>query len=152
VTSTYEFLRTPAEVLRAQLGRAGILLRIVAADWSVSLPTVFQKRYTLTLLGTPGQTDPDDYLYNNVKTGDNRNFLNYSDAQFDKLAEEGRLVAGDARRKRIYDQAQMRLQETVPMVFLFHSTQFEAQRRVVRGFEHWPNTSLLGLRTTWIAR
>lgn len=148
MTSTYEFLRTPAEVLRAQLGRAGILLRIVAADWSVSLPTVFQKRYTLTLLGTPGQTDPDDYLYNNVKTGDNRNFLNYSDAQFDKLAEEGRLVAGDARRKRIYDQAQMRLQETVPMVFLFHSTQFEAQRRVVRGFEHWRNTSLLGLRTT----
>jgi peptide/nickel transport system substrate-binding protein len=152
VTSTYDFLRTPAEVLQAQLARAGIRLRIVAADWSVYLPTVFQKRYSLTLLGTSGQTDPDDYLYNNFKTGDNRNFLNYSDAQFDKLVEEGRLVAGDAGRKRVYDQAQLRLQETVPMVFLFHSTQFEAQRRHVRGYEHWPNTSLLGLRTAWIAR
>lgn len=151
VTSTYDFLRTPAEIIQAQLAKAGIRLRIQAADWSVYLPTVFAKRYVLTLLGTSGQVDPDDYLYNNFKTGDARNYVNYSDAQFDKLVEEGQTIAGEAQRKRIYEQAQMRLMETVPMAMLFHSTTFEAARKNVQGFEHWSNQSYYGLRRTWIA-
>jgi peptide/nickel transport system substrate-binding protein len=150
VTSTYDFLRTPAELIQAQVARSGIRLRIIAADWSVYLPTVFAKRYTLTLLGTSGQVDPDDYLFNNFRTGDARNFLNFSDPQFDKLVEEGQSVASESQRKRIYDQAQMRLQEMVPMVFLFHSTTFEAVRKNVQGFEHWSNQSYYGLRRTWM--
>jgi peptide/nickel transport system substrate-binding protein len=40
--------------------------------------------------------------------------------------------------------------DTMPMVFIYHSTQYEAVRKAVRGFEHWPNTSYLGLRRTWM--
>ncbi len=150
VTTTYDFLRTPAEVIQAQAARSGFRLRIVAADWSVYLPTVFAKRYVLTLLGTSGQVDPDDYLFNNFRTGDARNYVNFSDPVFDRLVEEGQTVSGEAQRKRIYDQAQMRLQEMVPMVFLFHSTTYEAVRKWVQGFEHWPNQSYYGLRRTWM--
>ncbi len=150
VTSTYDFLRTPAEILQAQLARAGIRLRIVAADWSVYLPTVAAKRYALTILGTSGQVDPDDYLYNNFKTDDRRNFVNFSDATFDRLVEEGQTVVNEAQRKRIYDQAQLRALELVPMVMLFHSTTFEAARRHVQGFEHQMNQSYLTLRRTWV--
>ncbi len=151
VTSTYDFLRTPAEIIQAQLAKAGIRLRIVAADWSVYLPTIFAKRYTLTILGTSGQTDPDDYLFNNFRTGDPRNFVNFSDPAYDKLVEQGQTIANEAQRKRLYEQAQMRLQELVPMVMLFHSTTFEAVRKNVQGFEHWPNQSYYGMRRTWIA-
>ena len=150
VTSTYDFLRTPAELVQAQLAKIGIRTKIVAADWSVYLPTVFQKHYTLTILGNSGQADPDDFLYNPFHTGVASNYLNYSDPQFDKLVEQGRAVSGDAQRRAIYQQAQQRLQDTVPMVFLFHSTQYEAMRKNVRGYQHWLNTSYLGLRTTWI--
>lgn len=152
VTSTYDFLRTPAEIIQAQLARAGIRLRITAADWSVYLPTVFQKKYALTVLGTSGQVDPDDFLYPNFHSRGGTNFVNYADAQFDQLLEQGRAASGEAQRKRIYDQAQARLYETVPMVFLYHSTQYEAVRKTVRGFEHWPNTSYLGLRRTWVVK
>jgi peptide/nickel transport system substrate-binding protein len=151
VTSTYDFLRTPAEIIQAHVAKIGIRLRIQAADWSVYLPTVFAKRYALTLLGTSGQVDPDDYLYNNFRTGDARNYVNFSDAQFDKLVEEGQTIADEAQRKRLYEQAQMRLMETEPMVMLFHSTTFEAVRKNVQGFEHWSNQSYYGLRRTWIA-
>ncbi len=150
VTSTYDFLRTPAEVIQAQMAKSGIRLRIVAADWSVYLPTVFAKRYVLTILGTSGQVDPDDYVFNNFRTGDARNYVNFSDPVFDKLAEERQTVSGEAQRKRIYDQAQLRLQEMVPMVFLFHSTTYEAVRKSVQGFEHWPNQSYYGMRRTWM--
>jgi peptide/nickel transport system substrate-binding protein len=152
VTSTYDFLRTPAEIIQAQLAKAGIRVKITAADWSVYLPTVFQKKYALTVLGTSGQVDPDDFLYPNFHSRGGTNFVNYADAQFDQVIEQGRAASGEAQRKRIYDQAQARLLETVPMVFLYHSTQFEAVRRTVRGFEHWPNTSYLGLRRTWVVR
>ncbi len=150
VTSTYDFLRTPAEIIQAQLGKIGIRLKISAADWSIYLPNVAQKKYVLTILGTSGQVDPDDFLYNNFKTGAGNNFANYSDAQFDRLIEEGRTVASEAHRKQIYEQAQLRLLETVPVVFIYHSTQYEALRKSVRGYEHWLNTSYLGLRRTWI--
>lgn len=151
VTSTYDFLRTPAELIQAQLAKIGIRLRITAADWSVYLPTVFQKRYALTILGTSGQSDPDDYLYGNLHSKGGLNLVNYNDPQFDRLLDQARAVSGEAQRKRLYEQAQARLLEMVPMVFIYHSTQYEAVRRNVRGFEHWPNTSYLGLRRTWIA-
>ncbi len=151
VTSTYDFLRTPAEIIQAQMAKAGIRLRIVAADWSVYLPTVFAKRYTLTILGTSGQTDPDDYLFNNFRSGDARNYINFADPTFDKLVEDAQATANEAQRKRLYEQAQGRLQELVPMVMLFHSTTFEAVRKNVQGFEHWPNQSYYGVRRTWLA-
>jgi len=150
VTSTYDFLRTPAELVQAQLAKVGIRTKIVAADWSVYLPTVFQKHYTLTILGNSGQADPDDFLYNPFHTGVASNYLNYSDAQFDKLVEQGRAVSSEAQRRAIYQQAQQRLQDTVPMVFLFYSTQYEALRNNVHGYQHWLTTSYLGLRTTWM--
>lgn len=150
VTSTYDFLRTPAELIQAQLGKIGIRLKITAADWNVYLPLVLQKKYTLTILGTSGQSDPDDFLYGNFHSKGGLNLVNLSDPTVDRLIEQGRAVADQAARKRIYEQVQMRLQELAPMVFIYHSTQFEAVRRSVRGFEHWPNTSYLGLRRTWM--
>ena len=150
VTSTYDFLRTPAEIIQAQLAKINIRLKITAADWSVYLPTVFQKRYALTILGTSGQSDPDDYLYGNLHSKGGLNLVNHNDAQFDRLLDQARATSSEAQRKRLYEQAQARLMETMPMVFIYHSTQYEAVRKTVRGFEHWPNTSYLGLRRTWM--
>ncbi len=150
VTSTYDFLRTPAELVQAQLAKIGIRVKIVAADWSVYLPTVIGKHYTLTILGTSGQVDPDDFLYNNFHTGASLNVMGYSDPQFDKLLDQGRAVSAEAQRRAIYQQAQQLLQDTVPMVFLFYSTQYEALRKNVHGYQHYTNTSYLGLRTTWM--
>ena len=150
VTSTYDFLRTPAELVQAQLAKIGIRLKITAADWSVYLPTVFQKRYALTILGTSGQSDPDDYLYGNLHSKGGLNLVNHNDPQFDRLLDQARATSNEAQRKRLYEQAQARLMDTMPMVFIYHSTQYEAVRKAVRGFEHWPNTSYLGLRRTWM--
>jgi peptide/nickel transport system substrate-binding protein len=68
----------------------------------------------------------------------------------DALLEEGRRVSDETERKAIYDEAQARILELSPQVFLFHSAQYEAHRTNVEGFEHFPNTSYLGLRTTYL--
>lgn len=152
VTSTYDFLRTPAEVIQADLAQVGIRVNIRAEDWSIYLPTVLEGNFTSTILGESGQSDPDDYLYTVFHTDAGGNFAKFSDAELDALLEEGRRVSGEAERKAIYDEAQARILELAPQVFLFHSAQYEAHSQNVVGFEHFPNTSYLGFRTTSLSQ
>ena len=103
-----------------------------------------------TVIGSSGLSDPDDYLYDIFFSESGGKYNNFSDPELDKLLEQGRLVADQNKRKAIYDKVQARILQLVPMVFLFHSAQYEGLSRSVKGFEHFPNTSYLGLRTTWL--
>jgi peptide/nickel transport system substrate-binding protein len=152
VTSTYDFLRTPAEVVQANLAEIGITANIVAEDWSIYLPTVFEGDFDATILGESGQSDPDDFLFNVFYTDNGGNLGFFSNAELDALLEQGRQVSDQEERRAIYVEAQQIILDQAPHVFLFHSSQYEALRQDVRGFEHFPNTSYLGLRTTWLDR
>lgn len=150
VTSTYDFLRDPAEVIQSQLADLNINVSITAEDWGVYLPRALESDFETTVLGTSGQADPDDFLYGTFHSSGSLNLSGLNDPEVDALLEEGRRVAGEEERREIYVQAQERILELVPHVLLFHSAQYEAIRPNVRGFEHFPNTSYLGLRTTWL--
>ncbi|MBB6098142.1 peptide/nickel transport system substrate-binding protein [Deinobacterium chartae] len=150
VTSTYDFLRTPAEIIQAQLAPLGIKVNIIAEEWSVYLPSILKKDYDATILGESGQGDPDDYLYTPFKSDSGGNLINFADKQIDDLLEQARATSGASARKSIYQKVQKRLVELSPMVYLYSSTQYEAHRRNIKGYEHFANTSYLGLRTVWI--
>lgn len=150
VTSTYDFLRTPAEIIQANLAEIGVTANIVAEDWSIYLPTVQEYNFDATILGESGQSDPDDFLYDVFHTGGGGNFGQYSNPELDALLDEGRRASDQDERKQIYLDAQNLILNEAPHVFLFHSAQYEALRTNVQGFEHFPNTSYLGLRTTWL--
>ena len=152
VTSTYDFLRTPAEVVQANLADIGITANIVAEDWTIYLPKALEGDFQATILGESGQSDPDDFLFNVFYTDNGGNLGNYSSPALDALLEQGRSVADQEERRAIYADAQQIILDEAPHVFLFHSSQFEALRTDVMGFEHFPNTSYLGLRTTWLDR
>ncbi len=152
VTSTYDFLRTPAEVIQANLADIGITANIVAEDWTIYLPKVLEGDFDATILGESGQSDPDDFLYNVFYTDDGGNLGNFSSLELDALLDQGRQVSGQEARREVYVEAQELILDLAPHVFLFHSSQFEALRNDVMGFEHFPNTSYLGLRTTWLDR
>ena len=150
VTSTYDFLRTPAEIIQSNLAEIGVKVNIVAEDWSVYLPKVLEHDFTATILGESGQSDPDDFLYDVFRTDGGGNLGLFSNADLDKLLDQGREIADPAQRKALYTQAQEMILDQAPQVFLFHSAQYEALRSNVKGFEHFPNTSYLGFRSTWL--
>lgn len=150
VTSTYDFLRTPAEIIQANLADIGITANIVAEDWTVYLPKVLEGDFTTTILGNSGLADPDDYLYNVFHTGSSDNFSNFSNAEIDALLDQGRQASDPDERKAIYDEAQALILEQSPHVFLFHSAQYEALRNNVKGFKHYQNTGYLSFRETWL--
>ncbi|MEX2500803.1 MAG: ABC transporter substrate-binding protein [Trueperaceae bacterium] len=152
VTTTYDFLRTPAEVVQANLAEIGITANIVAEDWSIYLPKALEGDFDATILGESGQSDPDDFLFNVFYTDNGGNLGNFSNAELDALLEQGRQVSDQDERRGIYLEAQEIILDQAAHVFLFHSSQYEGIRGDVRGFVHFPNTSYLGLRTTWLDR
>lgn len=128
VTSTYDFLRTPAEIIQANLAEVGVTANIVAEDWSIYLPTVQAFDFDATILGESGQSDPDDFLYDVFHTGGGGNFGEYSSPVLDVLLEEGRRASDQDECKQIYLDAQNLILDEAPHVFLFHSAQYEALR------------------------
>ena len=150
VTSTYDFLRTPAEIIQANLADIGVTANIVAEDWSIYLPKALEGDFQATILGESGQSDPDDFLFNVFYTDNGGNLGQYSNPELDALLEQGRQASDQEERRAIYEEAQRLILEEAPHVFLFHSAQYEALQDYVEGFEHFPNTSYLGLRTTWL--
>ena len=150
VTSTYDFLRTPADVIRDNLAEVGIKVNIQAEDWNVYLPKALKSDFDVTLLGTSGQADPDDYLYNTFYPTSALNLSKYNNDKVTQLLEQGRRVSSQSERQKIYTQVQEQVLQDAPMAFLFHSAQYEAFRKNVRGFLHFPNTSYLALRYTWL--
>ncbi|MEM6431435.1 MAG: ABC transporter substrate-binding protein [Deinococcota bacterium] len=150
VTSTYDFLRDPAEIIQANLAEIGITANIVAEDWSIYLPKALASEFQATILGSSGQADPDDFLFDDFHSSSATNMSQLVDAELDALLEEGRTLSEQEARREVYIAAQERLLDLAPYVFLFHSAQYEALRPSVQGFEHFPNTSYLGLRNTWL--
>jgi peptide/nickel transport system substrate-binding protein len=151
-TSTYDFLRTPAEVIAANLKDIGVRVRLRVLDWSLFLPQVVERRFALALWGESGLADPDDFLYEPLHSRGGQNVGSFADAELDRLLEAGRQALEPGERTRLYTAAQRRVLFTAPHVFLFHSAQHEAMRDWVHGFAHYFNTSYLGLRSTWLAR
>ncbi len=152
VTSTYDFLRDPAEVIQANLAAIGVTANIVMEDWTIFLPKVLAKDFTVTLSGSSGQTDPDAFLYTPFFSTSGGNYMNFADERVDELLLAGRREPDPEVRRQIYLEAQELILELSPQVFLFHSAQYSANRLDVEGYQHFPNTSYLGFRTTWLDR
>jgi peptide/nickel transport system substrate-binding protein len=150
ITSTYDFLRDPAEIVQANLAEIGVTANIVLEDWSIFLPNFLAKDYTAAISGTSGQTDPDAFLYTTFHSTSSGNYMNYANAELDALLTQGRQESDPEARRAIYLQAQELILQDSPQVFLFHSAQYSANRPNVEGYVHFPNTSYLSFRTTWL--
>ena len=152
VTSTYDFLRDPAEIIQSNLADIGVRTNIVLEDWSIYLPTYYAKDYEATILGFSGQADPDAYLHTPFFSTSGGNYFNFADERIDQLLLAGRREPAPEVRREIYLEVQERILELSPMVFLFHSAQYSANRLHVQGYEHFLNTSYLAFRETWLTR
>jgi peptide/nickel transport system substrate-binding protein len=150
ITSTYDFLRDPAEIVQSNLADIGVTANIVLEDWSIFLPNFLAKDYTAAISGTSGQTDPDMFLYTTFHSTSSGNYMNFANAELDELLARGRQEPDPDVRRQIYLEAQEIVLEQSPQVFLFHSAQYSANRPNVENYTHFPNGSYLSFRTTWL--
>jgi peptide/nickel transport system substrate-binding protein len=78
--------------------------------------------------------DPDGYVYSYYKTGgDNNN--GYSNPQMDALLEQARSTLDDAKRRDLYKQIQLIVEEDVPWMFWYVKNNIEAVTDKVGGYK-----------------
>lgn len=139
VPSVYEFHVQTAQVLQQQLAKAGIRLQIQLVDWARWLSEVYAgEQYEATIIGFTGKLDPHpELLRYHSRYG--RNFVNFSDPEYDRLVDEAVRTADLSRRRQLYARAQRVLAEKVAAVFLVDPQVLLAVAADVYGWEIYPN-------------
>ena len=86
--------------------------------------------------------------YRTFRTGGSTNVFKYSDAEVDKLLDEGRTTLDPAKRKAIYADLQKRLACDGPIAHLAYGQLFTAVRDGVHRLRDRGNRSTRSLRQT----
>jgi peptide/nickel transport system substrate-binding protein len=139
--------------VQAQLGEIGIDVEVEVLEWGAYLEQTANGEHDMFVLGWSTVTGDADYaLYalfhsNNVGEPGNRSFIR--DDELDELLDAGRREGDPEARQEIYTQAQERLTELAPMLYLHHQEHVFSVRDEVKGLEVLP-TQILQLKDVYI--
>ncbi|MDH0731175.1 ABC transporter substrate-binding protein [Pseudomonas sichuanensis] len=114
-----------AEMLQADWSKLGLKVRIVSYEWGEYLKRMKSGEHDIALIGWTGDNgDPDNWLgtlYGCDAIGSN-NYSLWCDPQYDALVKQAKRVTDREQRSALYQQAQQRLKQQVPITPVAHST------------------------------
>ncbi|MCO7515607.1 ABC transporter substrate-binding protein [Pseudomonas guariconensis] len=114
-----------AEMLQADWGKVGLKVRIVSYEWGEYLKRMKNGEHDIALIGWTGDNgDPDNWLgtlYSCDAIGSN-NYSQWCDQEYDTLVKQAKQVTDREQRTALYQQAQQRLKQQVPITPVAHST------------------------------
>lgn len=128
-----------AEYIQSTLSELGITVDIQVMEWGAYLDSTANGNHDMFILGWSTPTADGDYaMYalfhsSNHGTAGNRSFL--SDPELDQLLEQGRMEADVAKRQELYSQAQEKLVELAPMLYIHHQEYIKGVSDLVNNFE-----------------
>jgi len=149
--STIKTVSDTAQVLQAQLAKAGFKAKIDVQELGGFIQNWRNSNFDAFVSLNGGSVDPDGQLYRTVVSGGSTNVFKYADPAVDALLEQGRTTTSAAQRVRIYSKLQSVLACKGPAAFLAYGNLYTAVTKNVNGFVSSPTRSLSGLKTTWIA-
>lgn len=128
-----------ATAIQADLAKIGIKANIVTYDWATYLDKTANGEHTMALLGWTGDNgDPDDFLYvlldsDNAKPPA-QNIAFYKNPQVHQLLIQAQRETNQAKRAKLYEQAEAIIWKDAPWVPLVHTTPPVASSTHVTGF------------------
>jgi peptide/nickel transport system substrate-binding protein len=130
-----------AELVQPMLAQIGIKVKIQLYEQA----TWHKKRnsgdFQMYDEGWVADLDPDETIYPEWVTGKPWNFVGYSNPEFDRLVSEAQFEANLAKRKALYDKADLVLAGDAPAAFIAHFKVFKAFNKRVQGFRYIPADS-----------
>ncbi|MHC6227216.1 ABC transporter substrate-binding protein [Pseudomonas sp. X10] len=130
-----------AEMLQSDWSKLGLKVRIVSYEWGEYLKRMKDGEHDIALIGWTGDNgDPDNWLgtlYNCDAIGSN-NYALWCDPQYDALVKKAKTVTDREQRTQLYQQAQQRLKQQVPITPVAHSTVNQPLSAKVEGFKVSP--------------
>ncbi len=105
IPSNYKIYTDTAQVIKEQLSEYGIKVNIIPQEFSTWLKDVYTDRnYDITLIGLSGKLDKDS-VYRRFTSDYKKNFLNYSNSEYDKLIKLAKETVDISNRDKIYEKA-----------------------------------------------
>ncbi|MET1412734.1 ABC transporter substrate-binding protein [Roseibium sp. HPY-6] len=133
-------LSPTAELTQAFLQAIGITANVRVGEYGASNDAIAAGTADLFLqawVSTP-QGDPGAFPEALVKTGAGSNAGGYSNADLDKLLEDGRLTFDEEKRAAIYDDVQKAIAEDAALIPVFHVSQVNVARPGLKGYKVHP--------------
>jgi peptide/nickel transport system substrate-binding protein len=127
-----ELLKT-GEVVREQLKKIGITMKIQQVDVSVWFDRFVKGNYEITSAYQERTIDPDNFYSLVLKTGGSINSTFYSNPKADALIAQAAQETDDAKRKDLYVQLRKIVWDDVPLLFVHYETINYLMRKPVTG-------------------
>ena len=126
-----------AQMLQADLAKAGIQMTIRSLEWGELLKRSKAGEHDLSLLGWAGDNgdgqfpQPEPELRRR-RVGENQ--ARWCDKDFEALMRKARELSDPAERAKLYEQAQVVFHEQAPWIPLAYPKLFNVRRNTVRGY------------------
>jgi peptide/nickel transport system substrate-binding protein len=116
--------RKTAEVIKASLQDINIHVRLKGLDWDSALEDYLSMQYDICLNNwLPDYLDADSYLTPQFHTSslapDGANIFGFSDSRVDDLLDQARTASSADSRQSAYQEAQQRIVQQNPAVYLY---------------------------------
>jgi peptide/nickel transport system substrate-binding protein len=127
-------------IVQSQLREAGVEVEIQLRDPPTHRVSIRKGEFEFATTGANAFLDPDqnyfDYFHTEAgEGGGGRNNARYSNAQVDRLLEEGRRTLDLQKRRKIYREFVELIHEEVPVLYYLISPNVFAHRSNLKGFE-----------------
>ena len=126
--------KTIAQVLQASLAEAGVTITIRQLESSQFLDALKNHDGHLALDAIGNRSDPDGFFSGNFKADAPFNFAGFNDPQFEQLLAQGLLLTDQEQRRTIYQQAEQRMLDVIPGIFLYNPPGLYATLKTVQEF------------------
>ncbi|GAA0342462.1 ABC transporter substrate-binding protein [Bacillus carboniphilus] len=137
--STYADMVDTAQILQQQWKEIGVEATIKQIEWGEYIDTWLNTSADI-LIGRNGSgTDPDRALNYFFHSTGSANVWGFADSDYDALVETGKTTVDLEERKTIYTEAQEKLLELSPNLFLVSPMKYVAVRDSVEGFTPYPH-------------
>ncbi len=138
VPSNYQFHVDTAQVIVELLKEVGVDAKIQLVEWSSWLSDVYKERnYEATIIGLDANMTPSNVCFRYVST-DPKNFINYSNPQYDEIYAKAIVETDDAKKVAYYKQLQQILSEDAASIFIQDAANIVAINKDLAGYEFYP--------------
>ncbi len=141
VPSSYSQHVDTAQIIADELSQAGVRTTIKQVEWSTWLEEVYKNgQFQATVIGFDGTLAPGKMLQRYV-SDDSKNFMHYSNAEFDRAFKEAYEAVDDAEKTAKYKEAQMLLAQDAAAVYIEDPANLVAVNKKFAGYTFYPTSA-----------
>lgn len=138
VPSNYQYHMDSALVIKDMLAKVNVNMEIEGIEWATWLEDVYVgRKFDATIIGIDAQLAPKDMMVRYVSDG-GKNFVNFDNAEYDKLYDEAVATTDDAKKIECYHKMQDILAKDAVSVFIQDPSLLVAVNSNLEGYTFYP--------------